>query len=64
MLGIILHGQSLDVEVCKRNVRSGSGPHSRIPRSEASFLFLFIIKAAKKLAVEQSMTVDLSLTLC
>ena len=38
---IIVHGHSLEIEVCKRNVRSGSRPHSRISRSEASFLFVF-----------------------
>ena len=59
-----MHGHSLEIEVCKRNVRSGSRPHSRISRSEASFLLyfiLFFIKAAKKLVVEPPMTVHLSL---
>ena len=65
VFSIIVHGHSLEIEVCKRNVRSGTRPHSRISRSEASFLFefflLFFVKAAKKLVVEPPMTVDLSL---
>ena len=31
----------LEIEVCKRNVRSGSRLHSRISRSETSFPFVF-----------------------
>ena len=56
----ILHGHFLEIEVCKSNVRSGFRLHSRISRSEASFI-LFFNKSARKLVVEPPMTVDLSL---
>ena len=39
VLAIVFHGHFLEVEVCKRNVRSSSRLHSRFSRSEASFFF-------------------------
>ena len=60
VLAISLHGYFLEIEVCKRNPRSGSRLHSCIFRSEASFLLSFIT-SARKLVVEPPMMVDLSL---
>ena len=56
---ITLEGHFVEIEVCRRNVRSSSRLHSRISRSEASFAFF--ITSARKLVVEPPMTVDLSL---
>ena len=50
----------LEIEVCKRKVRSGFRLHSRISLSEASFL-IFFIKPARKFVVEPPITVGLSL---
>ena len=50
---------SLEVELCKRNVRSRSRLHPRIAESEASVLCDFATKSAKKLVVEPPVTVDL-----
>ena len=45
VLALILHGLLffLEIEMRKRNVRSGFRLHSRFSRSEASFLFFFAV---------------------
>ena len=51
---------SLEIEVCKMNVRSGFRLHPRVLSLRRLFFIEFKIKSARKFVVEPPMTVDLS----